>query len=66
MKTVFELYDSRYLTNPDRATVYSVCDTIKEAKREKREDWPDAVIVKCIMKPLGGNRYEQMSAEIVK
>lgn len=46
----YGLWDSRYTTKPDRATMYSMCGTLKEAKKEKREDWPDAVIVEHTIK----------------
>ena len=46
MTTSYALYDSRYTTNPDRAICYSFCDTLKEARQEKKEDFTDAVIVK--------------------
>lgn len=44
--TRYALYDSRYTTNEKRATCYTICDTLKEARKEKREDFDDAVIVK--------------------
>ena len=39
------LFDSRYYNDPDRATVYTVSETLKEAC-DDMEDFPDAVIVK--------------------
>lgn len=43
---LFALYDSRAAFNKERAICYSVCETLNQAKREKREDFPDAVIFK--------------------
>lgn len=41
------LYDSRYLNDPDDAICYLAgCETLKEARKEKRESFTDAVIVK--------------------
>jgi hypothetical protein len=55
MKNVYLLYDSRYTAEPERATVYTVAYTLKEAKEDK-EMFPDAVIVKC--KELNGELTE--------
>lgn len=46
MKYVYLLYDSRYTAEPERATVYTVSDTLEEAKEDK-VSFPDGVIVKC-------------------
>ena len=42
----YKLYDSRALTNKERATVYTVCDTLEEAISDKKTMFPDAVIFK--------------------
>lgn len=42
----YVVYDGRYLTDPDRATVMFTADTLEEAQRE-RADWGvDCVIVR--------------------
>jgi hypothetical protein len=57
MKTRIEysLWDSRAETDRESATCYSVCETLKEAKREKKEDFPDAVIFKDTVEILNKN-----------
>jgi len=48
MKIVFEVYDSRYLTDPDEATCFEICDSLEEAK-ECREDYgSNTVVVKAM------------------
>jgi hypothetical protein len=64
-KIVYALYDSRYTDNPDRASCYSVADSLEEAKEEKESDWTDAVIVKETLKKVGKNKYEVLSSEII-
>ena len=44
------LYDSRWHTDPDRAIVYIVVDSLEEAHRWQRKSWPDAVIVETFVK----------------
>ena len=58
------IYDERYYTDPDAATCYEVCDTLKEAK-EVGPDYGSHVIVKCIGKKTGERSYELVSSEIV-
>lgn len=41
------LYDERYHTDPDRANVLTVSNTLKEAAEDK-EDFLNSVIVRCI------------------
>lgn len=65
MKTVYELYDGRYLTRPERAICYEVCETIKEARQNKDEYGDDTFIVKTVLKEIGERKYEQVSSEIV-
>ena len=45
MEKQFVLYDSRYLTDEDSATVYCCAETIEEAREDKNDMFPDAVIV---------------------
>lgn len=62
----YALYDSRYLTNPDRATCYTTVDTLKEARRYKKNSFDDAVIVKYVLREIGINRLEVVSSTIIK
>tara|TARA_R110000822_G_scaffold67329_2_gene164024 strand:- start:3584 stop:3766 length:183 start_codon:yes stop_codon:yes gene_type:complete len=39
------LYDGRYRTNEDRATLYEVCSTLKEAQKVSKDYGDDTVIV---------------------
>lgn len=41
----YYLFDGRYRTNPDRATCYERCDTLKEAKTNCKDYGTDTVIV---------------------
>ena len=41
------LYDGRYRTNEDRAALYEVCSTLKEAKKVSKDYGDDTVIVEC-------------------
>jgi len=43
---LYLLYDGRYYSQPDRASVLTVSETLKEARDDQR-DFPDSVIVKC-------------------
>ena len=65
LKTVFELRDGRYHTDPDRDIVYEVCETLKEARKEAKEYGDDTVILKTILKKIGVRRYEEVSSEVV-
>lgn len=44
------LYDERYYDNPDRAIVYCVAHSKKEAKEDKKDMFPNAIIVEHIIK----------------
>lgn len=48
METMYLLYDSRYLSQPDRATVYTVSESLEEAKKDQ-EVFPDGIIVKNVI-----------------
>ena len=39
------LFDGRYLTSPDDAVCFEMCDTLREAKRNKSDYGNDTVIV---------------------
>ena len=38
------IYDGRYHSDPERAIVMEICDTLKEAKENYREHGDDTVI----------------------
>lgn len=63
----YMIYDSRYTTDPDRASVYTVCDSLKEARSDKRTMFTDAVIVKETSEPLPGktNTWKIIKSEII-
>lgn len=67
MKTRIEysLWDSRAETDKDRATCYSVCQTLKEAKREKKEDFNDAVIFRDTVEIINKNEVMVIKSERV-
>lgn len=64
MKTDYFIYDERYLSDPDSATVYEVCETLQEAK-ESGSDYGGHVIVKVISKKTGKQSYTVISEEII-
>lgn len=44
--TKWVIYDGRYHSDPDRASIAEICDSEKEAKKRLKQDWPkDYVIV---------------------
>ncbi len=66
MKTIsYALFDSRYTTDEDSSICYSVCETLEEARKEKEEDFPDAVIVRETLQLIGNNKREVIKSEIV-
>ena len=66
MKIEFFIYDERYYTDPDSATVYEVCETLEEA-RENGPDYGGFVIVKtyAIKNPMKARSYTVTKSEIV-
>ncbi len=46
VKSMWLLYDGRYLTDKDRATCYEVCKSLREAVKNKYNYGNDTVIVK--------------------
>ena len=65
MKTIsYFIYDERYYSDPDSATLYEVCDTLSEA-RESGLDYGGFVIVKTTSQMVGKRSYEVLSSEIV-
>lgn len=45
MTIVYFIYDGRFHTDPDRALVMEVCDTLEEARKNRRDYGDDCVIV---------------------
>lgn len=45
-KDWFAIYDSRFSINPERSTVFEVCETLKEARINAKEYGDNNVIVK--------------------
>lgn len=66
IETNYSLRDGRYYTDPDRAVCYEVCDTLKEARKTAPDYGTDTVIVKTVLKHISGNRWQEVSSEIVK
>lgn len=64
MRIEFFIYDERYHTDPDSATVYEVYETLQEA-RENGPDYGGHVIVKATSKKVGKRSYEVIKEEIV-
>ena len=66
LKIVYELYDGRYLTNPDKAICFEVCDTLKEAKINAIEYGDDTVIVKAKLRRTKNPRhFEHVTSDVV-
>jgi hypothetical protein len=57
----FGLFDARYTSDPDRAVLYTTEDTLKEARKEKRNSFTDAVIVRMTI-----FKNEVIQSEIVE
>lgn len=39
------IYDGRYNYKPDRSEIAEVCNSLKEAKKSLREDWPEDYVI---------------------
>lgn len=67
MKTIttFELYDGRYLTDPDSAICFEVCESLEEAMQEKDNYGTDTVVVKAISEEIAPRKYMTLISEIV-
>ena len=65
MNTTYWIYDQRYYSDPDSATVFEVCDTLKEA-RENKDDYGGGVIVKTVSKKVNKRSYEVVSSTIIE
>lgn len=61
----YELYDVRYLTEPDRSFCFEVCETLAEAMKNKDDYGYDTVIVKSVSKKVGERKYDEISSEII-
>jgi hypothetical protein len=64
MKTTYFIYDQRYYTDPDSATIYEACETLAEA-RENGPDYGGHIIVKATSRKVGKNSYEVIKEEVV-
>lgn len=60
----YSLYDERYLTIPDSSTCFEVCETLKEANRNKKKYGNNTVIVKENLE-IKGNGYIVTNSEII-
>jgi hypothetical protein len=58
-KTVYLIYDPRYLTDQSSATLFESCETLKEAKRNRREYGEGNVIVKTVLHMINGQKHEE-------
>jgi len=52
------IYDGRYHTEPDDATVMTMCNTLKEAQNDKSDYGTDCVIVECEVQADGKTLIE--------
>lgn len=66
MEIEYFIYDDRYYTDPDSATVYEVCETLEEA-RENGPDYGGFVIVKTysIENPMKKGSFTITKSHIV-
>lgn len=65
LRTTYYLYDSRYLSDEDRAIVYTTEDNLTDARKSKKEDFTDAVIVKKTLEHIKGNQYKVINSKII-
>ena len=49
----YSLYDQRYLIDPDSSFCFEVCETLKEANKNKKNYGNDIVVVKESIKRKG-------------
>jgi hypothetical protein len=47
------VYDARYHIDQDSATVMCICDSLAEAKRDRKDYGEDCVIEECKIQPDG-------------
>lgn len=50
LKTKYALYDGRFLENPYVSCCYETCETLKEARKNRKEYGDDTIIVKFQLK----------------
>jgi hypothetical protein len=62
----YAVFDSRYLQDPERATLLEDCSTLAEAVEAKDDYGKGNVIVKVVCAHIKGNTYEVISQEVVK
>ena len=58
------LYDGRAITDIDNAIVYTVCDTFKEAIKDKKDFFNDAVIYKETLEEQSKNKFITLKREL--
>lgn len=51
--TDYNIYDGRYFSDPDRAFVLEVCETLREAKEAKYDHGDNCIIVKATIYEMG-------------
>ena len=63
----YYLYDSKYYSNPKEATLYTMVHTLEEAKKEKQDNFNDAVIVEIWLEKNEEepNEYNEVSRHII-
>ena len=61
----YVIYDSRYLSDEDAATVFEVCETLKEARENKGEYGEGNVIVEETLKHIKGTEFKIVSSTII-
>ena len=66
LNQVYALYDSRYNTDPNKAILYGVCDTLEKAIEEKQLDFPDAVVVLEKIEWTANNQCRTISSQIIQ
>lgn len=62
----YQIYDSRYYENPDRAVCFEVCDTLREAQRSRNDYGNNNIIVESKNKKIGVNQYLEISSRIIE
>jgi len=63
-KTIYVLYDITYLNDPDSAEVYSLCHSLEEARKSKREMFSNAIIVEEVFE-IGADDTRVISRNII-
>ena len=63
-KTIYVLYDITYLNDPDSAEVHSLCHSLEEARKSKREMFGNAIIVEEVFE-IGADDTRVISRNII-